>query len=227
MDGTPAVQLNNIILLGPPGAGKGTQARMLVEAHDLVQLSTGDLLREAVAKGTEAGKTAKSIMEAGGLVPDDVVLQVLRDRLDQGDLGSGVIFDGFPRTLAQADALGDVLSEMGMTLGRVIELKVDDDAMVWRISGRFTCADCGEGYHDTYKPTAADGVCDNCGGTKFKRRADDNAETVRSRLAAYHAETAPLSAYYRDLSILAEVDAMQPIKDVTETLNRILDRTKV
>ncbi len=216
--------LTNLILLGPPGAGKGTQARMLVERFGLLQLSTGDLLREAVANGTAAGRTAKGIMEQGGLVPDDVVLQVLKDRLSSGNLGSGVIFDGFPRTLGQAEALDAVLAEMGMKLDRAIALEVDDAAMVDRIAGRYTCAHCGEGYHDTSKQPATVGKCDVCGGTDFKRRADDNAETVRARLETYHAETAPLTEFYARRGLLSSIDAMQPIETVAGRLAEILER---
>ena len=218
MDGTRAPEFFNLILLGPPGAGKGTQARLLTESFGLVQLSTGDLLREAVAQGTPAGTVAKGIMEAGGLVSDEIVLEVLCDRLDAGSLGNGVIFDGFPRTLGQAKALDMLLAQRGMIINRALELQVDDEAMIDRISGRSTCADCGEGYHDTHKTPAVAGICDSCGGMKFKRRADDNAETVRARLKAYHEETAPLSAYYAERRLLAGIDAMLPIEQVTAAL---------
>lgn len=204
---TPAV----LILLGPPGAGKGTQARMLEEQFGLVQLSTGDLLRAAVAAGTEAGKAAKAVMEAGELVSDQIVIDILRDRLAEDDCARGVILDGFPRTTVQAEALDALLAETGQRINSAISLKVDDAAMVTRISGRYTCGNCGEGYHDTFKQPAAAGVCDKCGGTEMKRRADDNAETVASRLEAYHAQTAPLIAYYDGKGVLAEVDAMGDI----------------
>lgn len=212
----------NLILLGPPGAGKGTQARLLQEKFGLVQLSTGDMLRAAVAAGTEAGRKAKSIMEAGGLVSDDVVLAVLGERLAEGGTDKGVILDGFPRTLGQAEALDTLLSDKGMTLDAVISLDVEDEQMVERISGRFTCANCGEGYHDSFKTPAQEGVCDQCGGTEFKRRADDTAETVRSRLEAYHAETAPLIAYYEDRDALVHVDAMASIGQVTAELEKVV-----
>ncbi|MEO0504359.1 MAG: adenylate kinase, partial [Pseudomonadota bacterium] len=185
-----------LILLGPPGAGKGTQARMLQEAHGFVQLSTGDLLRAAVAAGTEAGKAAQAVMEAGGLVSDDIVIAILKDRLAEADCARGVILDGFPRTAAQAEALDDLLAQSGQHINAAISLEVDDKAMVSRIAGRFTCGGCGEGYHDVHKPAAVPGVCDTCGSSHMKRRADDNAETVGQRLTEYHAQTAPLIAYY-------------------------------
>ncbi|MEY8839092.1 adenylate kinase, partial [Cribrihabitans sp. XS_ASV171] len=175
---TPAV----LILLGPPGAGKGTQARMLEEGFGLVQLSTGDLLRAAVAAGTEAGQRAKAVMEAGALVSDDIVIAILRDRLAEPDCARGVILDGFPRTTVQAAALDELLAANGQKIDAAISLEVEDAAMVTRISGRYTCGSCGEGYHDTFKQPEQAGICDKCGGTEFKRRADDNAETVASRL---------------------------------------------
>lgn len=208
-----------LILLGPPGAGKGTQARLLEEQFGLVQLSTGDLLRAAVAAGTEAGKQAKAVMEAGDLVSDDIVIAILRDRLADPDCATGVILDGFPRTQAQAKALNDLLSG---GVDAAISLEVDDAAMVERVSGRYTCAACGEGYHDSFKRPAKDGVCDNCGGTEFKRRADDNAETVASRLEAYHAETAPLIAFYDGQGVLRRVPAMGDIDQVAKALADIV-----
>ena len=213
----------NIILLGPPGAGKGTQARILMDERGLVQLSTGDMLRAAVAAGTEVGKQADAVMKAGGLVSDDIVIGVVSDRLDQPDARSGVIFDGFPRTTPQAKALDDLLAEKGMTLDAVVEMEVDDAAMVDRISGRYTCAGCGEGYHDRDKKPATEGVCDKCGSTEFKRRKDDNAETVASRLKEYHAETAPLIAYYEKTGKLQKVDGMASIGEVTAQIRRALD----
>lgn len=208
----------NIILLGPPGAGKGTQARILQEKTGMVQLSTGDMLRAAVASGSDVGKRAKAVMEAGQLVSDDIVIGVVAERLSQPDVAEGVIFDGFPRTAAQAEALDKLLAEKGMTLDAVIEMEVDDEALAARVSGRFTCAKCGEGYHDTAKRPAVDGVCDVCGGTEFKRRADDNAETVKSRLVAYHAETAPLIDYYKAAGKLRSIDGMADIDDVTAAM---------
>lgn len=213
-----------LILLGPPGAGKGTQARMLEERFGFVQLSTGDLLRAAVAAGTEAGKAAKAVMEAGDLVSDEIVIAVLRDRLVESDCAKGVILDGFPRTTVQAEALDALLSETGQKINAAISLEVEDAAMVTRISGRFTCGGCGEGYHDTFKPTAADGVCDKCGSTDMKRRADDNAETVASRLEAYHAQTAPLIAYYADKKVLQTIDAMGDIDAIAKGLNAIVEQ---
>lgn len=222
MDGASTTQsVVDLVLLGPPGAGKGTQARKLEERFGLVQLSTGDLLREAVATGTEAGQAAKAVMERGDLVSDEIVIAILRDRLSAEDCASGVIFDGFPRTTVQAEALDQLMSDMGRDITAAISLEVDDAAMVTRISGRFTCGSCGEGYHDSFKQPAKEGVCDNCGSTDFKRRADDNAETVGQRLKAYHAQTAPLITYYDGKNVLRSVDAMQPIDDVEQSLTAI------
>ncbi len=217
---TPAV----LILLGPPGAGKGTQARMLEEKFGLVQLSTGDLLRAAVAAGTEAGKAAKAVMEAGDLVSDEIVIKILRDRLADPDCAKGVILDGFPRTTVQAQALDTLLAETGQKISAAVSLEVDDAAMVTRISGRYTCGTCGEGYHDSFKQPAKDGVCDKCGGTEMKRRADDNADTVSSRLVAYHDQTAPLIAYFKDKGVLQSVDAMGEIDTIAGTLTGIVEQ---
>lgn len=211
-----------IILLGPPGAGKGTQARMLEERFGLVQLSTGDLLRAAVAAGTPAGLAAKAVMEAGGLVSDEIVLAILKDRMAEPDVDKGVILDGFPRTAGQAAALDALLAAEGRGVSAAISLEVDDEAMVGRVSGRYTCAACGEGYHDEFKQPASAGVCDKCGGTAFKRRADDNAETVRERLSAYHAQTAPLIAHYRAMGVLETVPAMGSIDAIAEGLAAIV-----
>lgn len=213
-----------LILLGPPGAGKGTQARMLEEDFGLVQLSTGDLLRAAVAAGTEAGRKAKAVMEAGQLVSDDIVLAILKDRMAQPDVAKGVILDGFPRTAGQAAALDKLLAAAGQRVTAAISLEVEDEAMVARVSGRTTCATCGEGYHDQFKQPATAGVCDKCGGTGFKRRADDNAETVRDRLTAYHAQTAPLIAHYDRLSVLERVPAMGSIDGIRARLAGIVGR---
>jgi adenylate kinase len=212
----------NLILLGPPGAGKGTQARMLQDAFGLVQLSTGDLLRGAVAAGTEAGLAAKAVMERGELVSDAIVLNVLRERLDQPDVAAGIILDGFPRTAGQAAALDDLLAARGQQIDAVISLAVDDEAMVGRVSGRYTCAACGEGYHDQFKQPATAGTCDKCGGTTMKRRPDDNAETVRTRLNAYHADTAPLIDYYAARGTLTEIDAMAEIEAVRQGMAAIV-----
>ncbi|MEY3308667.1 MAG: hypothetical protein RLZZ413_2705 [Pseudomonadota bacterium] len=216
-----------VILLGPPGAGKGTQARMLEEDFGLIQLSTGDLLRSAVAAGTPAGLAAKAVMEAGSLVSDDIVLAVLQDRMAQPDVGKGIILDGFPRTDGQAAALDVLLVGAGQKVTAAISLEVDDAAMVDRVSGRSTCAACGEGYHDTFKRPAKEGVCDKCGGTAFKRRADDTAETVRARLQAYHAQTAPLIAYYEGKGVLQRVDAMKDIAAIRGVLHSIVSRVSV
>ena len=213
-----------LILLGPPGAGKGTQARMLEEEFGLVQLSTGDLLRAAVAAGTEAGKRAKAVMEAGQLVSDEIVLAILKDRMAAPDTARGVILDGFPRTDGQAAALDSLLAATGLRITAAVSLEVDDEAMVGRVSGRYTCAACGEGYHDDFKKPAHAGTCDKCGGTAMKRRADDNADTVRERLKAYHAQTAPLIAYYDGKGVLERIDAMGPIADVRRALAGIVGR---
>lgn len=213
-----------LILLGPPGAGKGTQARVLEEKFGLVQLSTGDLLRAAVAAQTPAGLAAKAVMEAGDLVSDEIVINILRDRLQDDDCAKGVILDGFPRTTVQAEALDVLLAENGQKINAAISLDVEDAAMVNRISGRYTCGNCGEGYHDEFKQPAKDGVCDKCGGTEMKRRADDNAETVASRLEAYHAQTAPLIAYYDSKSALQRVDAMGDIDVIAGNLSAIVEK---
>ncbi|KFI33387.1 adenylate kinase [Haematobacter missouriensis] len=213
-----------LILLGPPGAGKGTQARMLEERFGLVQLSTGDMLRAAVAAGTEAGRAAQAVMEAGGLVSDEIVLSVLNERLSAPDVTRGVILDGFPRTEGQAAALDALLAERGQRIDAVVALDVDDAAMVERVAGRYTCAGCGEGYHDSFKTPAVAGTCDKCGSGDFKRRADDRAETVAARLAAYHAQTAPLIAYYDRRDVLEHIDAMAQIGDVAESLVGIVER---
>ena len=212
------------ILLGPPGAGKGTQARRLTERFGLVQLSTGDLLRGAVAAGTEAGRAAKAVMDAGGLVSDEIVLAVLKDRLAQPDVAAGVILDGFPRTEGQAAALDAMLAATSQRINAALALEVDDAQMVTRISGRYTCAGCGEGYHDSFKTPARAGVCDRCGGTTMTRRADDNAETVASRLSAYHAQTAPLVSYYEATGVLERLDAMGEIVEIAARLAEFVGR---
>ncbi len=212
----------NLILLGPPGAGKGTQAQRLEESRRLVQLSTGDMLRAAVASGSEIGMVAKSIMEAGKLVPDDVMVEMIDRRIDAPDCAEGFILDGYPRTVAQAEALDELLRRKGKRLDAVIEMAVDDGVLVERISGRFSCADCGAGYHRRFRPTAREGVCDRCGGTGFRQRPDDNEETVKTRLAAYHAQTAPLLPYYRELGVLKTVDGMAAIDEVTAQIGTAL-----
>lgn len=210
------------ILLGPPGAGKGTQARQLEDRFGLVQLSTGDMLRAAVAAGTEAGLRARAVMEAGQLVSDEIVLGVLADRMAQPDVARGIILDGFPRTAGQAAALDDMLARAGQRVSAAISLEVDDEAMIARVAGRYTCAKCGEGWHDTLKRPTVAGTCDKCGGTEFKRRADDNAETARERLRAYHAQTAPLIAHYAAQGVLARVDAMGEIAAIARALSDIV-----
>lgn len=213
----------NLILLGPPGAGKGTQAKLIEEARGLVQLSTGDMLRAAVAAGTEIGKQAKDVMERGELVSDDVVISLISDRIERSDCKNGFILDGFPRTVAQAEALDKLLAEKGTRLDAVVEMKVDDERLVDRIKGRYTCAWCGEGYHDEFKRPKVDGVCDKCGGTEFRRRDDDNEDTVRSRLAAYHRQTAPLIGYYAGQGKLKSVDGMAEIGAVNRQIEGVLD----
>ena len=212
----------NLILLGPPGAGKGTQAEQIAAKHGIVQLSTGEMLRAAVKAGSEVGLKAKAIMESGGLVSDDIVVGIISDRIDQPDCANGFILDGFPRTLPQAAALEKLLASKGKTLDAVIEIKVDDEALVERITGRFSCAKCGAGYHDKYKTPAVEGVCDKCGSTEFSRRADDNEETVRNRLMSYYRETAPLIGYYFGKDRLKTVDGMADINDVTRQIHAIL-----
>lgn len=213
-----------LILLGPPGAGKGTQARMLEERFGLIQLSTGDLLRAAVAAGTPAGRAAQAVMEAGGLVPDEIVLAVLAERMAEPDVKAGVILDGFPRTAGQAEALDRLLAGASQRVNAAVSLEVDDAAMIDRVAGRYTCAACGEGYHETGKRPAKAGTCDKCGATAFKRRADDNAETARARLEAYHAQTAPLIEHYRRQGVLETVDAMGSIADIAAALGAIVAR---
>jgi adenylate kinase len=212
----------NIILLGPPGAGKGTQAKRIEEAKGLIQLSTGDMLRAAVAAGTEVGKKAKEVMASGGLVSDDLVIGIISDRIDEEDVQGGFILDGFPRTVGQAEALDKLLEKKSKNLDVVIEMQVEDDPLINRITGRSTCGKCGEGYHDEFKKPAVEGVCDKCGANDFVRRADDNEETVRSRLVAYHDQTAPLVDYYGKTGKLKSIDGMVAIDDVTKQMLDIL-----
>jgi adenylate kinase len=207
-----------LILLGPPGAGKGTQARLLQEKFGLVQLSTGDLLRNAVAAGTEAGRAAETVMREGGLVSDEIVLGVLADRLADPDCAAGVVLDGFPRTTAQAEALDAMLAASGQRIDAVISLEVDSVRLVQRIAGRFTCGGCGEGYHDSFKPTRVEGVCDGCGGTEMIRRADDTAQTVMARLDAYQLQTEPLIAFYGARGTLRRVNAMGEIRTIARDI---------
>lgn len=225
MDGTMTPRTAPVlILLGPPGAGKGTQARMLEDEFGFVQLSTGDLLRNAVANGSEAGKQAKPIMEAGGLVNDEIVLAILKDRLAEPDCANGVILDGFPRTTRQAQSLDTILHAAGQRIDAAIALEVDDVKMVVRIAGRFTCGACGEGYHDSFKAPKVADTCDKCGAQAMKRRADDNARTVTSRLDAYHAETAPLIAYYEKTGVLRRVDAMGEITTINASIAEVVSK---
>ncbi|WP_430428365.1 adenylate kinase [Parasphingorhabdus sp.] len=212
----------DIILLGPPGAGKGTQAGRLEDEHGMIQLSTGDMLRAAVKAGTEVGLKAKALMEAGELVPDEVVSGIIGERLDELGPEQGVIFDGYPRTAAQATALDEILSARGRSLDHVIELVVDEDALVARITGRFTCGKCGEGYHDTFKQPAKEGICDVCGSSEFKRRPDDTEETVRTRMQEYRGKTAPILPIYETRGIVRKVDGMGSMAQVNDEIEAAL-----
>ncbi|WP_303809047.1 adenylate kinase [Sandarakinorhabdus limnophila] len=213
----------NLILLGPPGAGKGTQASRLVKERGMVQLSTGDMLRAAVAASTPVGLAAKAVMESGGLVSDEIVSGILSERLDQPDARAGFILDGYPRTDVQADSLDAMLAEKGLALDHVIELVVDEDALVDRITGRFTCGSCGEGYHDRYKQPKVADTCDVCGASNFKRRADDNADTVRQRMMEYRAKTAPIIPHYEGRGIVARVDGMADMDAVAASIDKTVD----
>ena len=209
-------------LLGPPGAGKGTQAQRIVEKHGIPQLSTGDMLRAAVTAETDVGKRAKAVMDAGKLVSDEIVNAIVSERIDADDCAKGFILDGYPRTLVQADATGEMLAAKGLELSVVIELRVNDDVLVDRIAGRYTCAKCGAGYHDHNLKPKAEGVCDKCGSTEFKRRADDNPDTVRTRLQSYYKDTSPLIGYYYAKGKLKTVDGMADIDQVTADIEAIL-----
>jgi len=213
----------NIILLGPPGAGKGTQAHNLVDARDMIQLSTGDMLREAKDSGTDMGRKVAEVMARGDLVTDEIVIGLIREKL-QGDKKGGFIFDGFPRTLAQADALGELLQEQGETLDAVIEMQVDDTALVQRITARSTCGGCGEVYNDITKPIPSDGKCSKCGGTEFKRRADDNEESLKQRLMEYYKKTSPLIGYYYAKGQLQSVNGLGEIDEVKASIAAVLDK---
>jgi adenylate kinase len=219
--------MTNLILLGPPGAGKGTQAKRLEEARGMVQLSTGDMLKEAIAQGSELGKRVEAIMARGELVTDEIVIGLIEDKMKTGGSGNGrggFIFDGFPRTLKQADALGELMTRMGATLDAVIEMQVDDAALVGRITGRFTCGNCGAVYHDVTHPTKVAGVCDACGSTNLKRRADDNAETLKTRLMEYYKKTSPLIGYYYAKGLLSAVDGLAEVDAVAEAIAKVLDK---
>jgi adenylate kinases len=214
----------NLVLLGPPGCGKGTQAKRLQEGLGVVQLSTGEMLRAEVAAGSDIGRQADAIMKAGQLVPDAIIIGIMDRRLDKPDTGPGFILDGFPRTVPQAEALEKMLAAKNLKLDIVVSIEVDDEAMIERISGRFSCAKCGAGYHDTFQRPKVDGVCDACGSTEFVRRKDDNAETVRERLKAYHAQTKPIIAFYDERGLVRRVDGMGAIDDVTERMKFVIDK---
>ncbi len=218
--------MTNLMLLGPPGAGKGTQAKEIAARHGLTQLSTGDMLRASIAAGSEIGKRVKEIMAKGELVPDEVVIGIVAERMDAPDCKNGVILDGFPRNLAQAAAFDKVLAARKKKLDVVIELEVDDKLLIKRITGRFTCAKCGAGYHDDFKLPRIKGVCDVCGSTEFTRRADDNEATVTRRLAVYHRETSPLIQYYAGKGILRSVDGMAAIAQVAQAIDKVLGEIK-
>lgn len=211
-----------LILLGAPGAGKGTQAKRLEEAYGLVQLSTGDMLRAEVASGSELGQELKSVMDAGKLVTDDLMISMISSRVEQDDCKKGYILDGFPRTTAQAEALDAMLADKDQKLDDVIEMQVNEDVLVERITGRYTCANCGQGYHDTFQKPKTEGVCDKCDGTSFTRRDDDNEQTVRSRLVSYREQTAPIAEHYKAKGMLKTVDGMADIDEVTSQLKAIL-----
>ncbi len=212
----------NIVFLGPPGAGKGTQAKRLETKHNMVQLSTGEMLRQVAATGTELGQEAKRVMDAGQLMPDALMIQLISERIDR-DCGDGFILDGFPRTVRQAECLDQMLAEKGLQLDMVIEMKVDEEALIARITGRFSCSGCGAGYHDEFQRPKVAGVCDACGGTEFVRRADDKEETVRARMEAYTRQTVPILPYYGDKGVLRTIDGMASIEEITGQIEATLE----
>jgi len=214
----------NLVLLGPPGSGKGTQAKRLQERLGIVQLSTGEMLRAEVAAGSEIGRNADTLMKAGHLVPDSIIIDIMDKRLDQTDCAPGFILDGFPRTVPQATALEVMLNAKKLKLDVVVSIEVDDEAMIARISGRYSCAKCGAGYHDLFQLPKVGGVCDTCGSVEFVRRKDDNAETVRERLKAYHVQTEPIIAFYDERGLVKRVDGMGPIDEVTEKVQSVIDK---
>ena len=213
----------NVILFGPPGAGKGTQAQCLEKRYGIVHLSTGEMLRQAVASGSALGQSVQKIMAAGTLVPDDIMIELIAERIEEPDCANGFLFDGFPRTTPQAEALDAMLADKGIGLDRVIWIEIDDAILVDRISGRFNCAECGAGFHDSFHRPKVEGVCDDCGGREFSRRKDDNVETVKARLQAYQEQTAPLLPYYRAKSIVETVDGSAQISDVAGRIETLLD----
>jgi adenylate kinase len=208
--------------LGPPGAGKGTQAKMLETKYNMVQLSTGDMLRQVVATGSELGQEAKRVMDAGQLMPDELMIRLISERIDK-DCGDGFILDGFPRTVRQAECLDQMLAEKGVELDAVIEMKVDEEALIARLIGRFSCNTCGAGYHDTFQRPKVDGICDVCGGTEFGRRADDNEETVRARMEAYRRQTAPILPYYGEKGVLRSIDGMASIEEIAGQIQATME----
>lgn len=212
-----------LVLLGPPGAGKGTQASYLQERHGLLKLSTGDMLRSVVASDSDVGRTVNDFMRRGDLVPDEIVVQALSERLDQPDMKRGFVFDGFPRNVAQAQVLDKLLEDKALQLDAVVEMRVMDDILAERIAGRYSCAECSEGYHDVFKVPVDANMCDKCGSETFSRRSDDDVDIVKSRLGVYHRQTTPLIAYYKDRNLLRSVDGMAGIDDVAAQLDRIVE----
>ena len=212
-----------LILLGPPGCGKGTQAKRLEDSHSVMQLSTGDMLRAAVVSGSKMGEQAKKVMDAGELMPDEIMIEIISERIDQPDCANGFILDGFPRTTPQAEALDTLLAQKALKVGKVIELKVDEEALVERVTGRYSCVKCGAGYHDKFQRPKREGICDSCGNTQFSRRSDDNEETVRSRLSAYNDQTAEIVPYYGAKGNLIEINGMLNIEDVTLAIQEVIN----